>query len=156
MTEAHRAEEQQTLLMQEMAHRVKNTLALVQAVAAQTLRSAPDLDAAMEAFNGRLMALSDAHDVLIRGAWAEADLAAVIAGVMAPHIDAVAGRFTAAAADAADTLARAEVLGFPPLIAEAALLLRQGLALEPGSVADAFAAWNEGELESFLLERRPN
>lgn len=96
VTEAQRAEEQQTLLMQEMAHRVKNTLALVQAVAAQTLRSAPDLDAAMEAFNGRLMALSDAHDVLIRGAWAEADLAALVAGVMAPHVDAVAGRFTAA------------------------------------------------------------
>ncbi len=96
VTEAYRAEEQQALLMQEMAHRVKNTLALVQAVAAQTLRSAPTLDAAMEAFNGRLMALSDAHDVLIRGAWAAADLAALVAGVMAPHLDAVAGRFTAA------------------------------------------------------------
>ncbi|PIK69208.1 histidine kinase, partial [Methylobacterium frigidaeris] len=96
VTEAHRAEEQQALLMEEMAHRVKNTLALVQAVAAQTLRSAPTLDAAMEAFNGRLMALSDAHDVLIRGAWAAADLAAVVEGVMAPHIDAVAGRVVAA------------------------------------------------------------
>ncbi|TNC10198.1 PAS domain S-box protein [Methylobacterium terricola] len=95
VTEAQRAEEQQALLMQEMAHRVKNTLALVQAVAAQTLRSATSVDAAMEAFNGRLMALSDAHDVLIRGAWAEADLAAVVAGVMAPHIDALAGRFSA-------------------------------------------------------------
>ncbi|AWN46848.1 histidine kinase [Methylobacterium terrae] len=96
VTEAHRAEEQQALLMQEMAHRVKNTLALVQAVAAQTLRNATSLEAAMEAFNGRLMALSDAHDVLIRGAWAEADLAAVVAGAMAPHLDAVAGRFAAA------------------------------------------------------------
>jgi PAS domain S-box-containing protein len=96
VTEAHRAEEQQALLMQEMAHRVKNTLALVQAVAAQTLRNAPTLDAAMEAFNGRLMALSDAHDVLIRGAWAEADLAAVVEGAMAPHVDREAGRFAAA------------------------------------------------------------
>ncbi|AWB24016.1 histidine kinase [Methylobacterium currus] len=96
VTEAHRAEEQQALLMQEMAHRVKNTLALVQAVAAQTLRSASTLDAAMEAFNGRLMALSDAHDVLIRGAWAAADLAAVVEGAMAPHLDREAGRFAAA------------------------------------------------------------
>ncbi|KMO16765.1 sensor histidine kinase [Methylobacterium platani] len=95
VTEAQRAEEQQALLMQEMAHRVKNTLALVQAVAAQTLRSAVSVEAAMEAFNGRLMALSDAHDVLIRGAWAAADLAAVVDGVMAPHLDAVAGRFAA-------------------------------------------------------------
>ena len=38
------------------------------------------------------------------------------------------------------------------LIAEATLLLRRGLGLAPGAVADAFAAWNEGELESFLLE----
>ncbi|MGE7417491.1 sensor histidine kinase [Methylobacterium tarhaniae] len=96
VTEAHRAEEQQALLMQEMAHRLKNTLALVQAVAAQTLRSAPSLESAMDAFNGRLMALSDAHDVLIRGAWAEADLAAVVEGAMAPHIDAMDGRFAAA------------------------------------------------------------
>ena len=96
VTEAHRAEEQQALLMQEMAHRVKNTLALVQAVAAQTLRSATSLEAATDAFNGRLMALADAHDVLIRGAWAEADLAAVVAGAMAPHIDAVQDRCAAA------------------------------------------------------------
>ncbi|TGD98578.1 sensor histidine kinase [Methylobacterium nonmethylotrophicum] len=96
VTEAHRAEEQQALLMQEMAHRVKNTLALVQAVATQTLRSAPTVEAAMKAFNGRLMALSDAHDVLIRGAWAAADLAAVVEAAMAPHIDAVAGRVIAA------------------------------------------------------------
>jgi PAS domain S-box-containing protein len=96
VTDAHRAEEQQALLMQEMAHRVKNTLALVQAIAAQTLRSASSLDGAMASFNGRLMALSDAHDVLIRGAWAAADLAAVVEGAMAPHVDAVAGRFTAA------------------------------------------------------------
>ncbi|WP_053221106.1 sensor histidine kinase [Methylobacterium indicum] len=95
VTEAYRAEEQQALLMQEMAHRVKNTLALVQAVAAQTLRSATSLEAATEAFNGRLMALADAHDVLIRGAWAEADLAAVVAGAMAPHLDGVPDRCTA-------------------------------------------------------------
>jgi 6-phosphogluconate dehydrogenase len=37
------------------------------------------------------------------------------------------------------------------LIAESALLMRRGLALEPGAVADAFAAWNRGELESFLI-----
>jgi 6-phosphogluconate dehydrogenase len=37
------------------------------------------------------------------------------------------------------------------LIAEAALLLRRGLALDAGAVADAFAAWNRGELESFLI-----
>jgi len=38
------------------------------------------------------------------------------------------------------------------LIAEAALLLRRGLGLAPAAIADAFATWNEGELESFLLE----
>ncbi len=38
------------------------------------------------------------------------------------------------------------------LIAEAALLLRRGLGLAPAAIADAFAAWNEGELESFLVE----
>ncbi|GJD47398.1 hypothetical protein OPKNFCMD_0104 [Methylobacterium crusticola] len=85
VTEAQRAEEQQSLLMQEMAHRVKNTLALVQAVATQTLRNAGSIEEAAEAFGGRLLALSQAHDILIQGSWTAADLRDVVDGAVRPH-----------------------------------------------------------------------
>ncbi|MDP1346500.1 HWE histidine kinase domain-containing protein, partial [Klebsiella pneumoniae] len=63
MTERKRAEEHQRLLTGELQHRVKNTLALVQAVASQTLRGATDLATAREAFVARLVSLGRAHDI---------------------------------------------------------------------------------------------
>ena len=69
--ESKQNEARQTLLMQELAHRVKNTLAMVQAVATQTLRNAVSLEAAGEALGARLIALAQAHDVLMQGSVVE-------------------------------------------------------------------------------------
>ncbi|PWQ83436.1 histidine kinase, partial [Stenotrophomonas maltophilia] len=66
ISERKRAEEHQRLLTGELQHRVKNTLALVQAIASQTFRNAPDPDAAREAFAARLISLGRAHDILTR------------------------------------------------------------------------------------------
>ncbi len=65
--EKKRAEEQQVLLIRELAHRIKNTLATVQAVARQTLGSATTEE--REAFFGRLRALAGAHDLLTVEEW---------------------------------------------------------------------------------------
>ncbi|MFF9549828.1 PAS domain S-box protein [Methylobacterium fujisawaense] len=73
-----RAEERQDLLNQELSHRMKNLLAMVQAIAASTLRGATDMDAAREVLGSRLVALGKAHDVLLGGAAESASLAAVI------------------------------------------------------------------------------
>ena len=59
------AEEQQAVLNRELSHRLMNTLALVQSIAAQTLRNASDPEAAREALSLRLVALGRAHDILI-------------------------------------------------------------------------------------------
>ena len=64
ITERRRAEEKQTILVAELNHRVKNILAIVRAVAAQTLVRSLSLSAFKEAFDGRLKALSLAHDIL--------------------------------------------------------------------------------------------
>ena len=61
------AEEQQQLRTHEIAHRLKNLLAMVQAIAGQTLRSAADLTAAGEVLAGRLAALGRSHDLLLGG-----------------------------------------------------------------------------------------
>lgn len=62
-----RAEERQRLLNRELGHRLKNTLAMVQAVTAQTLRNATSVADAQEALTSRMVALGKAHDILLSG-----------------------------------------------------------------------------------------
>lgn len=99
ITELKLAEAHQTLLMQELAHRMKNTIALVQAVAAQTMRNAVSLEAAGEALSARLLALAKAHDVLLQGSFARASLVGLVAGAISLHDDGVIGRFRIEGAD---------------------------------------------------------
>jgi PAS domain S-box-containing protein len=79
-----RAERHRTLLINELNHRVKNTLATVQSIASQSLRS-NDPAQGREAFEARLLALSRTHDVLTREAWSSASLREVIAEVIRPY-----------------------------------------------------------------------
>jgi PAS domain S-box-containing protein len=66
ISERRRAEELQHLLIEELNHRVKNTLATVQAIATQSLRHAKSPDEFVPGFSGRVQALSRAHDLLTR------------------------------------------------------------------------------------------
>ncbi|GJD36110.1 GAF domain-containing protein [Methylobacterium aerolatum] len=76
------AEQQQGLLNGELSHRLKNTLAMVQGIAGQTLRSVSD-QAPVRAFTERLIALSRAHDVLMQDSWAAAPIRSVVEKVLA-------------------------------------------------------------------------
>jgi PAS domain S-box-containing protein len=78
ITQRKLAEETQKLLVGELNHRVKNTLAIVQAVAQQTLRFAPSPGDFVESFGGRLQALSRAHTLLTQTVWRGADLGALV------------------------------------------------------------------------------
>ncbi len=86
ISERKLAEERQKLLLAELNHRVKNTLATVQSVAQQTLRSAPSPQVFIETFTGRLLALSQTHDLLTREAWHGASLGHVVQRTLAPYI----------------------------------------------------------------------
>jgi two-component sensor histidine kinase len=79
LTERKQAEERQQLLLYELNHRVKNTLAAVQAITVQTLRTARDLPSATEVLENRLVSMGRAHDLLTARAWAGADLVEVVA-----------------------------------------------------------------------------
>ena len=85
ITERKRAEERQTVLVAELNHRVKNILAVVQAVAAQTLRTSSSLQAFSAAFSGRIKALSLAHDILTRTRWTGIGLNELLEGVLSPY-----------------------------------------------------------------------
>ncbi|WP_298954188.1 GAF domain-containing protein [uncultured Methylobacterium sp.] len=76
-----RTEQQQVIVNGEIAHRLKNMLTMVQAIASQTLRNVTDREA-VYAFERRLMALSAAHDALLQTSWTQADLQTIAATVI--------------------------------------------------------------------------
>ncbi|HEX7885403.1 MAG TPA: HWE histidine kinase domain-containing protein [Phenylobacterium sp.] len=86
--ERKRAEDRRTLLINELNHRVKNTLVSVQSIARQTLRSSHTPQQMTEIFTGRLVALASAHDVLTRENWEGAGLKKVVDAALAPFGDA--------------------------------------------------------------------
>ena len=75
VTERKQWERRQHLLLGELAHRVRNTLAVVQAIAHQSLRTAKSSEQFVERFDGRLAALASAHTLLVNSDWVGADLA---------------------------------------------------------------------------------
>jgi len=85
ITERKASERRQKLLIDELNHRVKNTLATVQSLASQTARVAPTPSAFREGFEGRLIALSKAHDQLTVHHWENADLRDLLSGSLAPY-----------------------------------------------------------------------
>jgi PAS domain S-box-containing protein len=85
ITERKRWEEHQQVLINELNHRVKNTLATVQSIASQTLRNTPSITAARPALEERLFALSRAHDVLTRENWEGAGLIEIVWEALAPY-----------------------------------------------------------------------
>ncbi|WP_045391443.1 sensor histidine kinase [Falsirhodobacter sp. alg1] len=87
-TDIHRmktAEEQRQLMLAEMNHRVKNSLAMVHAIVSQTLRQAENLEDARAAIQSRIGMLSQAHDRLVQSSWTEAHILDVIDAALAPH-----------------------------------------------------------------------
>jgi two-component system, chemotaxis family, CheB/CheR fusion protein len=85
-------EARQQLLLRERSHRVKNTLAVVQAIVTQTLRGAHATRELQEDVLARLQAVSKSHDQLINGEWIGADLEAVAREQLEPYLIAAGPR----------------------------------------------------------------
>src|ERR1043165_2368747 len=94
MTDRKRAEEQRDLLIKELEHRVKNTLATVQSIAAQSFRAAGVDTDVLRAFDARLIALGNVHGVLTKQSWDAADLHNVVWSALRPHSAPDRDRFT--------------------------------------------------------------
>jgi two-component sensor histidine kinase len=78
--EREAADKLQKLILEELHHRIKNTLATVGAIASQSLRNVPSAKHAQHAIEGRLLALGRAHDLLLQARWASADLEKIVRG----------------------------------------------------------------------------
>lgn len=85
VTERHDAEALRQTLINELSHRVKNMLAMVQSIASLTLRQSASLEEFKLAFNGRLQSLSRVHDLLVPTNWSGANLGLLVRRTIEPH-----------------------------------------------------------------------
>ncbi len=93
-SENEAAKRLQRLLLEELHHRVKNTLATVIAITSQSLRSADTLEQGRAAIESRLFALGRAHDLLLQANWASAPVRDIIRAAVQPFDDQGMSRFS--------------------------------------------------------------
>jgi PAS domain S-box-containing protein len=88
------AEERQLLLMRELDHRVKNTLAMVAAISARTASKADTVEAFQKVFSGRIQALAATHNLLLGNSWSSLELRDIVKSELAPYVDHAADNVT--------------------------------------------------------------
>jgi two-component sensor histidine kinase len=84
-TERRQAERRQQLLLAELNHRVKNTLASVLSIEASTRQSSDTLDSFGRSFEGRVQSLASAHELLAENIWAGIDLRQLLVEELKPY-----------------------------------------------------------------------
>ena len=92
--EREAADKLQKLILGELHHRIKNTLATVSAIAAQSLRTATSIEHGQQAIESRLIALGRAHDLLMQVSWANSSLMNTVRGATEPYAGQGTGRFS--------------------------------------------------------------
>jgi PAS domain S-box-containing protein len=144
MSEVHAAEERQQLLINELNHRVKNTLATVQSIARQTLRDGVPSDVGRAHFTERLLALSTVHNVLTRENWESVELGDIAAEAVRPYDEAQAPRIhiEGPAARLAPTTALALSMAFHELATNATKY--GALSVAGGRVKLSWSSRSEG------------
>jgi two-component sensor histidine kinase len=94
--EREAADKLQKLILEELHHRIKNTLATVSAIVSQSLRNVAGAEHAQRAIEGRLLALGRAHDLLLQARWTTADLGKIIRGAIEAFDSADTPKFSIA------------------------------------------------------------
>lgn len=97
----------QRLMLEELHHRIKNTLATVQSIVTQSLRTADTILDAQGAIEQRLQSLGRVHDLLLRTTWIQASLGSLVETAIEPFRDRGAGRFSISCPDIEVTAAAA-------------------------------------------------
>ncbi len=92
ITDRKHAEERQHLLIRELHHRVKNTLATVQAIVGSTARTASSIDEFYQGFVGRIVSLARTHNLLTEDLWQKASLEELVQTELGPYEDEARNR----------------------------------------------------------------
>lgn len=88
ITERKRSEQHLRFLLRELSHRSKNLLAVIQAMAGQTAKSAESVDVFRRRFGERLMGLAASHDLLVNQNWLGVTVENLVRGQLSPFLDA--------------------------------------------------------------------
>ena len=148
------AEEQQRLLMHELDHRVKNTLAMVASISARTAAKADTVEAFQKAFSGRIQALSATHNLLLRNSWSSLELRDIVRSELAPYVDDAADNVTIDGLNIA--VAPRAAIAFGLIVHELTTnAVKYGaLSQEGGHVAVRAVGGNQGRTAPFVVEWR--
>jgi two-component sensor histidine kinase len=93
------ADKLQKLVLEELHHRIKNTLATVSAIASQSLRTATSIEHGQQAIESRLLALGRAHDLLLQTQWSSTSLTHIIRGATEAYDSQGEGKFSIQGSD---------------------------------------------------------
>jgi len=148
------ADDQQRLLMRELDHRVKNTLAMVASISARTAARADTVEDVQTVFSGRLQALAATHTLLLGSSWTSLELGAIVMSELAPHIDADAGQIATEGLAVAITPRAAIAFGL--IVHELATnAVKYGALSQPGGRITVRAlGGGDGESNPLVLEWR--
>lgn len=111
LSQRKEAERQQLLIMRELDHRVKNTLALVMSICTRTASSEETVEGFRKAFLGRIHALAATHNLLSETSWADLNLKSVVSAELAPYVIEGDGRLSLRGLDVLITPRAATALG---------------------------------------------
>ncbi len=153
ITERREAARHQELLVGELSHRVKNTLAVVQSIAAQTLRHSSSLETFGDAFQGRLQALARANDAILDGSWKGVTLRHTIQRSLRPF--AIEGRIVLAEGPEIDLRPQA-CLAITMILHELTTnAVKYGaLSVPTGSIAIGWRIDAPGKAQSIVIDWR--
>jgi PAS domain S-box-containing protein len=150
VTDRKAADDHIKFLMREISHRSKNLLSVVQAIAAQTGRSAGTIGEFQMRFSRRLQGLAASHDLLVHQNWQGATLSDLVRDQVAPFVETGSARVSAAGPDVFVSPEAAEALGLA-LHELATNAVKYGpLSIPTGRVAVSWALENEGTARASL------
>lgn len=154
ITDRKLAENRQKTLIDELNHRVKNTLATVQSLAAQSARNAESADDLYRRLEARLMALSRAHDLLTQRHWEDAPLGSLVREVLLPLAGDASDRikFDGVPVNVSTRVALNLTMVLNELATNAAKY--GALSAEAGSIAVNWKIGSEADGKSLVLEWR--
>src|SRR4030088_1415997 len=149
--EREAADKLQKLILEELHHRIKNTLATVSAIASQSLRTATSIEHGQNAIEGRLVALGRAHDLLLQARWANASLEQIIRGATEPYVSIGSGRISIEGPEIRIT--SAAVIALAMTLNELCTNTTKfgALSVPAGGVGGARAIYKNGERTSLTL-----
>jgi two-component system CheB/CheR fusion protein len=145
ITERKNWEKRQAMLLRELSHRVKNSLAVVQSVARQTLRASRDPRSFVEAFEGRIRSLAASHSLLTEADWGGARLDTIIHRQVAAMVNDDDGRLRIQGPDLLVSAEMATQLGLV-LHELATNATKHGAFSVPGGAVDIVWSVTKGKL----------